>query len=321
MNLRQGRTDWYRIVNKADAPAEVMIYDEIGYVGVTAQDFIKDLAAINGPIDLHLNTPGGEVFDGMAIYNYLAQRGGVTVYIDSLAASIGSVIAMAGDPVIIAKTGQMMIHDGFGMAIGNAADMRELADLLDKTSNNIAQVYADRTGKPAGEWRDLMRAETWFSAQETVDAGLADRIQGQQRADPRNDWDLSIFTSQPGAKKKNKTQKNASYDDSPWDGNAAMAGCSSAADFRAICAGEHSAGSPDERQHWALPHHKSPGAQPNRAGVDNALSRLPQTEDLTNRSAAEDHLKAHQKLWSDGTSNHGDWSPTDFLAAYEEAVK
>lgn len=91
-----------------------------------------------------------------------------------------------------------------------------------------------------------------------------------------------------------------SYDDSAWDGNAAMGACHSAADFRSVCAGEKNVGQPDERQHWALPHHKSPGAAPNRAGTNNALSRLPQTEGLSNRGAAEAHLKAHQKLWAGG---------------------
>ena len=192
VNLRQGRNDWYRIENRDNGPAQVMIYDEIGYFGVTAQDFIKDLAAITGPIELHLNTPGGEVFDGIAIYNSLKQRGDVTVIVDSLAASIGSVIAMAGGKVIMARNSTMMIHDGFGLCVGNAADMLETAKLLDKTSDNIASIYADRTGKPAGHWREQMRAETWLSAEETVAAGLADEVQGA-KAVPENSWDLSIF--------------------------------------------------------------------------------------------------------------------------------
>ncbi len=175
-NLRQGRNDWYRIKAQADGPALVHIYDEIGYFGVTSQDFIRDLAAVSGDIELHLNTPGGEVFDGIAIYGALKQRPGqVSVVVDSLAASIGSVIAMGASPgqLVMAKNATMMIHDGFGMGIGNAADMRELADLLDKTSDNIASVYAERTGQPAAQWREKMRAESWYVGQEAVDAGLA----------------------------------------------------------------------------------------------------------------------------------------------------
>lgn len=181
---------WYTISDKADGPAQVHIYDEIGYVGVSAQQFMSDISGIKGPMDVHLNTPGGEVFDGIAIYNALKQRGNVTVYVDSLAASIGSVIACAGNPTIMAKNSQMMIHDGFGMTVGNAADMREMADLLDKTSDNIASIYAEKTGKPASGWRDAMKTETWMSAQEAVDAGLADQIQGSEI---NNHFDLSIF--------------------------------------------------------------------------------------------------------------------------------
>src|SRR5215472_13162581 len=157
-----------------------------------------------------------------------------------------------------------------------------------------------------------MADETWEGAEQAVAEGLADQIHGQDAEDPAAKWDLSVYARQPAP------VQAAAYDDSAWDGAAAMAACSSAADYRAVCAGEHSAGSPDERQHWALPHHKSPGAAPNRAGVDNALSRLPQTQDLTNRSAAESHLHAHQRLWSGGESgNH--WDAEAFLMAFEEA--
>jgi ATP-dependent protease ClpP protease subunit len=205
-NLRQGRNDWYRITNAAKGPAQLHIYDEIGFFGVTAGDMIADLAAVKGDIEVHLNTPGGEVFDGIAIYGALKQRDGIVrIVVDSLAASIGSVIAMAADPgnLIIAKNASMMIHDGFGMGIGNAGDLRELADLLDKTSDNIASIYADRTGQPAAQWREAMLAETWYVGQEAVDAGLADFVQGAEPADGpaaalAATWDLSIFAKRPG---------------------------------------------------------------------------------------------------------------------------
>lgn len=175
-NLKAGRNDWYRIKAQAGAPTSVMVYDEIGWFGVTAQDFINDLKQISGPIDLHLNSPGGEIFDGIAIHAFLAARGGVTTYVDSLAASIASVIAMAGDEIIMGRNASMMIHDGWGLCIGNAADMREQAELLDRMSGNIASIYADRTGKPVDFWRTAMLAETWYIGQEAVDVGLADRL-------------------------------------------------------------------------------------------------------------------------------------------------
>lgn len=100
--------------------------------------------------------------------------------------------------------------------------------------------------------------------------------------------------------------ERADVDNSAWDGSAAMSACTSAADFRAICAGEHNEGNPDQRQHWALPHHKTPGAPPNANGVRNSLSRLPQTEDLKNKQAAEAHLQAHMRAISPGGSGAQD---------------
>lgn len=200
MNLYQpGNNDWYRIRNAKEpgAPTQIHIYDEIGYFGVGASEFVRDLADVTGAIELHLNSPGGEVFDGIAIYNALMARKDVSVVIDGLAASIASVIACAGNPILIAKNAQIMIHEGHAMAIGNAADLRDLSDLLDKTSNNIASIYADHTGKPQSYWRQKMQAETWFDAQEAIDNGLADRFlpsgAGRQVREPQDNWDMSIF--------------------------------------------------------------------------------------------------------------------------------
>lgn len=193
-NLQQGRPGWYRIKAQATGPAQVTIYDEIGFLGVSADAFMRELAQIPGDIELHLNSPGGDVFDGIAIFNQLKQRPGVvSVVVDGLAASAASFIAQAASPghLAMAPHSQLMIHDGFGMSIGNAADMREMADLLDKTSDNIAGIYADRTGKPAAYWRDKMRAETWLDDREAVAEGLADYVLGQEPV--RNGWDLSVY--------------------------------------------------------------------------------------------------------------------------------
>lgn len=218
VNLRQGRNDWYRIINATTAaPAQVSIYDEIGFFGVTAADFVKDLAGVGGDIDVHMNCPGGDVFEGVAIYNALKQRSGsVAVYVDGLAASAASFIAQAASPgrLVIAKTASMMIHDAFGMGIGNAVDMRQLADLLDQQSDNIAGIYADRSGKPVADWRDAMRAESWYVGQEAVDAGLADTVQGGPEPEPvKATWDLSIFGRAPAA-----APVNASGDEPARDG-------------------------------------------------------------------------------------------------------
>lgn len=175
---RTGRASWYRVEAAAAGITEISIYDAIGEWGVTARDFLNELTEIQGPIELHLNSEGGEVFDGMAIYDTLKQRGGVTVVVDSLAASISSVIVQAGERRIMAPQATMMIHEASSGAAGNAGDLRKLADLLDKTSDNIASVYAERAGGELADWRSAMQATTWYSAAEAVKAGLADEVRG-----------------------------------------------------------------------------------------------------------------------------------------------
>lgn len=203
VNLRKGRTDWYRIENvkraTADQPstADIYIYDEIGYFGVTASDFVRDLQAVDvNEISLHLNSPGGDVFEGIAIYNALKNhKATVATFIDGLAASAASFIAMAGDTVVIERNAQMMIHDAHGLCIGNANDMSSMVDLLDKNSDNIADIYAQKAGGTVKDWRAAMRAETWYSADEALQAGLADEVSGGNKKDSveDNSWDLSVF--------------------------------------------------------------------------------------------------------------------------------
>lgn len=175
---------WYAFRNAGEVEADLYIFDEIGYDwwsdgGVVASDFVQELAGIRATtLNVHINSPGGDVFDGIAIANALRDHPAtVNVTVDALAASIASVIALAGDTVTMNRNSQMMIHDASGGQYGNAADMEEMAALLDKVSNNIAAAYADRAGGGVKKWRDLMRAETWFDAQETVDVGLADKVQ------------------------------------------------------------------------------------------------------------------------------------------------
>lgn len=190
------RNDWYRIKNQAGGPTQLHIYDEIGYFGVSANDLIRDLADVSGPLEVHLNSPGGDVWDGIAIYNTLLARKDVTVVVDGIAASIASVIAMAGSPILMGRNTQMMIHDGHAMGIGNAQDMRDLAEQLDKASNNIASIYSDHTGRPIAYWREVMKGEAWYSAEEAIEVGLADRLVDSgagRRQSTEDKWDLSVF--------------------------------------------------------------------------------------------------------------------------------
>ena len=181
---QRGRDDWYRLQNKAGETPKLYIYDEIGYWGDTAKALAEDLKGVDADeIAVHLNSPGGDIFDGLAIYQALKDhKAKVTIRVDGLAASIASVIAMAGDRIVMAPKASMMIHDGWTMAVGNAAELRKTADLLDKQSGIIASVYADRSvlGYGTDHFRALMREETWFTAEEALEAGLIDEIEGQE---------------------------------------------------------------------------------------------------------------------------------------------
>jgi ATP-dependent Clp endopeptidase proteolytic subunit ClpP len=176
---------WYKIENKADK-AEIWIYEEIGEDfwtgdGITAKKFQKELSEIKASqIDLHINSPGGLVFDGITIYNLLKQHpANVTTYIDGLAASIASVIALAGDRVVMAENALFMIHKASGMVMGNSDDMRDFADKLDKVNGSIATTYISKTKKDEKEISDLMAAETWLTAEEALEMGFVDELAGE----------------------------------------------------------------------------------------------------------------------------------------------
>jgi ATP-dependent protease ClpP protease subunit len=199
----EGR-EWFRIVNRVDAAAgstfaEVYLYDEIGFYGVSAGQFVAELGALDvDEIDLHVNSPGGEVWDGIAIYNALVNhRASINAYTDGIAASAASVIVMAGDTRVMAKGSQLMIHDAWGLCVGNAAEMAAMATRLDQESDNIAGIYSSRAGGTVKQWRKAMVEETWYNAEEAVAAGLADRVSAPARTGDENApaarWDLSVY--------------------------------------------------------------------------------------------------------------------------------
>lgn len=194
--LEKGQTDWYRVSNLAGQSPEIFIYDEIGYWGTASNDFVKDLAllATEPRLVINMNSPGGDVFDGIAIYQALLDHPAeIVVKVNGLAASIASVIAMAGDRVIMGARSQIMIHEGFTFASGDASTMRKTADMLDRISDNIAAVYADRAGGDHAVWRNRMREETWYSAEEAVAAGLADEIEGRKDKVVQDAFDMSVY--------------------------------------------------------------------------------------------------------------------------------
>lgn len=174
---------WYSIEAKADdAPAEISIFDAIGNTwdgeGVTAKQFISDLKPLAGKkLSVFINSPGGSVSDGLAIYNALkAHDGEITVKVMGVAASAASFIAMAGDKIVMPENTFLMVHNPLSWAYGNANEFREVADTLDKIGSSLVGIYVARTGKPEAEIKSLLDAETWLTANEAKDLGFADEV-------------------------------------------------------------------------------------------------------------------------------------------------
>lgn len=193
---------------RAEAPAvqvdgstaQIRLYDVIDeygdWWGVSSREFTRVLDELPvgvGEIRLLINSPGGSVFEGIAIMNALRRHSArVVAIVEGLAASAASFIAVSADEVIMSPNSELMIHDAWGVAVGNAAELRQYADLLDHLSDNIASVYAARAGGTAAEWREIMTGEAWYSADEAVAAGLADRVDDGRPA-AENRFDLSVF--------------------------------------------------------------------------------------------------------------------------------
>lgn len=158
---------------------ELTIYDDIGFEGITGahvSDMLARMSSANS-LDLRINSPGGDVFEGVAIYEALQRfNGRIIAHIDGLAASAASFIAMAADEIRIAPMGFVMIHEAHGAVLGRSTDMRKTAETLDKISSRIASAYSARTGLTEPEAMGLMSVETWFDAEEAIAAGFADKL-------------------------------------------------------------------------------------------------------------------------------------------------
>lgn len=185
MTRRMGATmktkSWFSMASKSDEVAEISIFDEIDpFWGIGPKQFKDELDKVRGAksIKLLLNSPGGSVFDGMAVYNLLASvRDKLDVEVIGLAASIASIIAMAGKSLTVAEGAYLMIHDPFTLAVGGADDLRKTADLLDTMKGEFVAIYAKRSGLSDTEIADMMSEETWFTASEAVDKGFADGVE------------------------------------------------------------------------------------------------------------------------------------------------
>lgn len=174
----------WEIRNVVNKKAEILIYgpifpdkmfdDEVG-----AKEFAEDLKAMGDvtEIELHINSPGGNVFAAQAIYSQLKNhKAAVSVYIDGIAASAASIIAMAGDNIYIPTNAMIMVHNPLTIAIGDAAEMKKIAEMLDKVRDSIIAAYRTKTGKDEAELKELMDNETWMTGQEAVELGFADEL-------------------------------------------------------------------------------------------------------------------------------------------------
>lgn len=183
-------SDCFTITNKAEA-AEVLIYNDIA--PASSGGFVRALKDIDSTaITVRINSSGGNVFDAIAMANALRDHPArVTTVVDGLAASAASFIATAGDEVVMNRNSEMMIHNPKAALAGGSSEMRSLADRLDAVRDNIASMYVARAGGTVDQWREVMAAETWYSADEAVAAGLADRVSSE--AAMTNSFDLSGF--------------------------------------------------------------------------------------------------------------------------------
>ncbi|MFB2562436.1 head maturation protease, ClpP-related [Rhizobium sp. IMFF44] len=165
--------------------------------GVSPTGFISQLKAMKGDVAIRVNSPGGSVFGAVAICQAMREyEGNITVHVDGYAASAASVIAVAAPKVVMAPGSFMMIHNCWTFAMGNANDMMAMAGVLEKIDGSIADSYAAKSGKDASEFRDLMAAETWFTAAESVAMGIADAI-AEDKPKTAAQWDMSAFAAAP----------------------------------------------------------------------------------------------------------------------------
>ena len=197
--------NWYDFQNKAEV-VEISIYDEIGDYGTSAKQFIDDLKSVGSKdITIRMNSVGGSVFDGLAIYNVLrSHQGYVKEKIEGLSASIASIIALAGDDIEMAENGFFMIHNPFGKSMGGADDMRKTADLLDKIKQELINIYANKTQLSEETISSMMDEETWLTSQEAKEMGFIDGITEPIKI--AASFDFSKFTNVDAKEVNNRLQ-------------------------------------------------------------------------------------------------------------------
>lgn len=168
--------NWYKIQNKAGV-LSVDINDEIGLWGITAKDFINDIKGDHKQINVSINSPGGNVFDGIAMYNALRNHDAkVNTSVTGIAASAASIVLMAGDTVTMPEDAFIMIHNAWSITLGDAEEHRDAADTLDKITDSLINIYSKKTGQEAKALADMLSEETWMNGQDALESGFVDSL-------------------------------------------------------------------------------------------------------------------------------------------------
>jgi ATP-dependent Clp protease protease subunit len=204
--------NWYSITARASS-ADIYILDEIGAFGVTAKTFIQDLRALGSKaVTLHVNSPGGDMFEAFAIFNALdGHAGHVTAVIEGVAASAASYIIMAAERIVMPANAMVMIHDPASWSAGGADDHRIAATVLENVRMSMVAAYVAGTGLSEERVTALMAAETWMTADEALALGFADEVRAAVKV--AASFDLSRFAKAPSPVAPTKTlaQVSASY--------------------------------------------------------------------------------------------------------------
>jgi len=192
------KPDWYSVKGLTDDEAEIMIYDVIGWPYNDANELVRAISGIKAKtITVRINSPGGDVFDGTAIFNALANHSSkVVTRVEGLAASMGSVLAMAGKEVQAYSNTMLMIHDPWVLAMGNHYNLREIADLLEKIGGNLLDIYVGKTKTGKKEMKQMMADETWMTAKEAEEKGFIDTVLTSGKA-VKAQFDLSMYANAP----------------------------------------------------------------------------------------------------------------------------
>ncbi len=207
----------YDVIVASDADAD-------WFGGVSAQAVTRAIrAAGDANISLRINSPGGDVFAGVAMAQAIREhKGRVTAHVDGYAASAASLLVAAADEAVIAPSGMVMIHNAWTIALGNGDDMRATADLLDKIDGQLVAAYQEKGGDKR-DWKALMAAETWFTADEAISAGLVDRVAERAAKTSAMAFDLSAYTNAPQIEAAEPVAEQAPSPDPELERRRAMA--------------------------------------------------------------------------------------------------